>query len=171
MLCHADSKAVRFVLEDRLRLVTESRWGAGIRRALTQVAGKQVRDRLIARQRQESGSDTRVEQRRQGQRVSLAAQWLLRQDEGRAFLGSESAMADFRYGTKRRRIMQTIAGAFPCQALLHRWGKAASPQCLLCRGRVETHLGFLHLLNIFKYDRYLKGHLSISIFTKIGFPI
>ena len=33
------------------------------------------------------------------------------------------------------------------------------------------HLGFLHLLNIVKYDRYLKGHLSISIFTKIVFPI
>ena len=44
MLCHADSKAERFVLEDRL--VTE--WGAGIRRALTQVAAKQVRARLIA---------------------------------------------------------------------------------------------------------------------------
>ena len=35
-LCHADSRAVRFVFEDRL--VTE--WGAGIRRALTQVAAK-----------------------------------------------------------------------------------------------------------------------------------
>ena len=33
------------------------------------------------------------------------------------------------------------------------------------------HLGLLHLLNIVKYDRYLKGHLSISIFTKIVFPI
>ena len=58
-LCHADSKAVRFVFGDRL--VTE--WGAGIRRALTQVAAKQVRDRLIARLRQDSGSEARVEQR------------------------------------------------------------------------------------------------------------
>ena len=62
MLCHADSKAVRFVLENKL--VTE--WGAGIRRALTQAAAKQVRNRLIARLRQDSGSDARVEQRRQG---------------------------------------------------------------------------------------------------------
>ena len=35
----------------------------------------------------------------------------------------------------------------------------------------HVHLGLLHLLNIVKYDRYLKGHLSISIFTKIVFPI
>ena len=33
------------------------------------------------------------------------------------------------------------------------------------------HLGLLPLLNIVKYDRYLKVHLSISIFTKIVFPI
>ena len=32
-------------------------------------------------------------------------------------------------------------------------------------------LGPLPLLNIVKYDRYLKGHLSISIFTKIVYPI
>ena len=57
------------------------------------------------RLRQDSGSDARVEQRRQGRRVSLAAQWMLRQEEGRAFLGS--AMADIRYGAELRRIMQT----------------------------------------------------------------
>jgi hypothetical protein len=34
--------------------------------------------------------------------------------------------------------MQTVAGLFPCQALLHRWAKAPSPQCLLCGGDTET---------------------------------
>lgn len=34
--------------------------------------------------------------------------------------------------------MQTVAGVFPCQALLHRWGKSPSPQCLLCCGGAET---------------------------------
>ena len=162
MLCHADSKAVRFVLENRL--VTE--WGAGIRRALTQVAAKQVRNRLIARLRQDSGSDARVEQRRQGQRVSLAAQWLLRQEEGRAFLGS--AMADLRYGAKRRRIMQTIAGVFPCQALLHKWGKAASPQCLLCGGGPETISHIQNWCPALKDARISAHHaLAAMIFTAL----
>ena len=43
-------------------------------------------------------------------------------------------MADIKYGATLRHIMQTIARVFPCQALLQRWGKAASPQCLVCRG-------------------------------------
>ena len=34
--------------------------------------------------------------------------------------------------------MQTIAGFFPCRALLHRWGNAPYPQCLLCNGAAET---------------------------------
>jgi len=41
-------------------------------------------------------------------------------------------------GALKRRVMQTIAGVFPCRALLHRWGKAPSPQCLLCNGATET---------------------------------
>ena len=34
--------------------------------------------------------------------------------------------------------MQTIARMFLCQALLHKWGRSASPQCLLCGGEAET---------------------------------
>lgn len=34
--------------------------------------------------------------------------------------------------------MQTIAGVFPCRALLYRWGKAPSPVCLLCQSAPET---------------------------------
>ena len=34
--------------------------------------------------------------------------------------------------------MQTIAGMFPCQALLHKWGRSASQQCLCCGGEAET---------------------------------
>lgn len=32
--------------------------------------------------------------------------------------------------------MQTSAGTFPCQTMLHKWGRSASPhsRCLLCRG-------------------------------------
>ena len=34
--------------------------------------------------------------------------------------------------------MQTIARTYPCRALLHRWGKAPSQQCLLCGGESES---------------------------------
>ena len=52
--------------------------------------------------------------------------------------GIESAMTDIRYGAKQRLIIQTIAGLFPCQALLHKWGRSASPQRMLCGGEAKT---------------------------------
>ena len=61
---------------------------------------------------------------------------MLRQEQGRAYLAS--AMADIRYGAKRQRLLQAIAGVFQCQALLHRWGSSMSQQCLHCRGEAET---------------------------------
>ena len=130
---HTDSRAVRFYVEDRL-----TEWGAGIRRALTKVAATQYKDNLMARLRigQESGQDGLTVGSRPKKGVSLAAQWMLRQEQGRAYLGS--ALADMRHGAKKRRITQTVAGMFPCQALLHRWGRAPSPQCLLCGGEAET---------------------------------
>ena len=130
VVSHADSRAVRFVFEQRL-----TEWGAGIRRALAQVAATQFRDRLTSRARREAGSNDRIIWRSQRNRVSLAAQWILRPKQGRASLGSTTV--DILYGEKRRSLMQTIAGMFPCQALFHclRWGRSASPQCLLCEGR------------------------------------
>ena len=111
-------------------------WGTGIRRALTQVAAKPFRGCLPSCLRRGTGSEERIEGRRQRNRVPFAAQWTLRQEQGRADLGS--AMADILYGAQRRRLIHTIAGGFPCQALLHRWGRPASHQCLLCRGEAET---------------------------------
>ena len=108
---HADSRAVRFVFDSEQRLIE---WGAGIRRALTQVAATQLRDCLTSLARKAEGSTDRIDGHSQRNRVSLAAQWMLGPEQGRTSLGSE--MTDIRYGAKRRRIMQTIAGMFPCQA-------------------------------------------------------
>lgn len=47
-------------------------------------------------------------------------------------------MAVMRNGAQQRRLMQTIAGLFPCRALLFKWGKSTSPQCPLCGGETET---------------------------------
>ena len=120
---HADNRAVRFVFEQRL-----TEWGAGLR---PRFAATQLRDRLTSRARQEAGSTDRIDGRSQRNRVSLAAQWMLRPKQGRASLGSAkqgraslgSAMAYIRYGSKWRRLMQTIAGMLPCKALLQKWGR------------------------------------------------
>ena len=134
-LSHADSKAVRFCLRGRL-----TEWGAGVRRALAQVETSHYQALLTERLTRQATSDEPgadlPDDRRGGRAVSLTAQWLLRPEQGRQYLGA--AMAEMRHGAAKRRVMQTVAGLFPCQALLHRWGKAPSPQCLLCSGDTES---------------------------------
>ena len=76
---YADSRAVRFVFEQRL-----IEWGAGIRRALTHVAATQLQNCLTSRARHAAGSTDRIDGRSQRNRVSLAAQWMLRPEQGRA---------------------------------------------------------------------------------------
>ena len=66
---HADSRAVRFVFEQRL-----IEWGAGIRRALTQVAATQLWECLTSRARQAAGSTDRIDGSSQRNCVPLAAQ-------------------------------------------------------------------------------------------------
>ena len=129
-LCHADSAAVRFYVHDRL-----IEWGAAVRQRLIQVTAQQYQARLshiLTRQAEAQGADGPVRTKS----VTLTAQWMMREDQGRHFLGA--ALRHMRNGTQKRRLMQTIAGFFPCQSLLFKWGKAASPQCLLCRSGNET---------------------------------
>ena len=134
-LCHTDTGAVRFYMAGRL-----TEWGAGVRKFLAQVATSQHRTRLTALAAQLTDSATdgadNPEVRRRGRALTLTDRWLLRQEQGREFLGQ--ALASMKCGAQKRRLMQTIAGMFPCRALLHRWGKAPSPQCLLCGGESET---------------------------------
>jgi hypothetical protein len=139
VLSHADSGTVRFYLWGRL-----TEWGAGVRRALAQVETVTSHHQalLTARLTRHATSDdlgprlNLIDDRRGGRAKSLTAQWLLRPEQGRQYLCA--AMAAMRHGATKMRAMQTVAGLFPCQALLHRWGKAPSPQCLLCSGDTET---------------------------------
>jgi hypothetical protein len=123
-LCHADGQAVRFYLTNRL-----TEWGAGVRKALAQAETTRHRTHLTSLLSQPAGTDDDGSHRtRRG--VSLTAEWLLRPEQGRSHIGR--ALAGMRIGAKKRRLLPTLAGVFPCRALLHRWGKAPSPQCLLC---------------------------------------
>jgi hypothetical protein len=111
-----------------------------VRRALAQVETSHHQAILTERLTRQATSDEPgadlTDNRRGGRPVSLTAQWLLRPEQGRQYLGA--AMAEMRHGAAKRRVMQTVAGLFPCQALLHRWGKDPSLQCLLCSGDTES---------------------------------
>ena len=78
-LNHADNSAalshaaVRCFFENRL-----TEWA----QESSLVAAKQYNDSLTSRPMQDAGPDDRTEGRRQGNDVSLAAQWMLRQKEG-----------------------------------------------------------------------------------------
>ena len=134
-LSHADSNAVRFYLHDAL-----TEWGACVRNHLIQTTAQQHAKRLqltLARHVNESPvANNAAGPHRHRSKVSFAAQWLLRSGQGRNFLGA--AMASMRNGARKRRLLQTIAGVFPCRALLYKWGKTPSPQCLLCNQEAET---------------------------------
>ena len=134
-MSHADSGAVRFYIQGRL-----VEWGPCVRRKLAQAESAQHQALLTSLLPQpadanDNGVDL-TDTRRGGRAVSLTARWLMRTDQGRQHLGA--ALAEMRCGAQRRRAMQTIAGVYPCRALLHRWGRATSPQCLLCDGAPDT---------------------------------
>lgn len=134
-MSHADSGAVRFYIQGRL-----VEWGPCVRRILAQTESAQYQALLTSILPQpadahDNGADL-TDTRRGGRAVSLTAKWLMRPDQGRKYIGE--VLADLRCGARRRRVMQTIAGVYPCRALLHRWGKAPSPICLLCDRDIDT---------------------------------
>jgi len=64
--------------------------------------------------------------------TTWAAEFLLRDGEGREFLGSwinSSAVHE----AKKRRAKQVITFSFPCGKWLHMIGARASPGCELCK--------------------------------------
>jgi len=134
-LSHSDSSAVRFYLQGRL-----TEWGTDVRRYLVQVAAQQYQvqlSKMMTQQETQRDADGGLtDERAKRKSVSHTARWMLRQDQGREYLGA--AMAVMRNGAQQRRLMQTIAGLFPCRALLFKWGKSTSPQCPLCGGETET---------------------------------
>lgn len=133
VMSHADSGAVRFYLSGRL-----TEWGMNVRKYLMHVAAKQYQDQLsllLSRQVDTGGTDMAPASARKPH-LSLTARWMMRPDQGREYLGA--AMAAMRNGAQKRRLMQTVAGLFPCRALLFKQDKAPSPLCLLCGGQSET---------------------------------
>ncbi len=102
-------------------------WDVQVQWALPQVAALQVAAKLVGARRRHDG--TKVPQ-------PITTAWLMRQDQGRQVLGA--TLCTMRTNAAKRRVLQSLAGAFPCNALLHRWKLLASGSCDLCACPAET---------------------------------
>ncbi len=68
--------------------------------------------------------------------LPLTASWLLRLHQGRSTLGK--VLGEMKISTAKKQVLQSIAGAFPCNAVLHKWFKVPSAACVLCGHPAET---------------------------------
>jgi hypothetical protein len=46
-------------------------------------------------------------------------------------------LGEMRISTAKMQVLQSMAGAFPCNAMLHKWGIAPSAACSLCGHTAE----------------------------------
>ena len=163
-LCHADCGAVRFYLNGKL-----TEWGAQVRKHLIHTAAQQraehLRQEMTWQAKSNENGDGGGGQNR-GRTVSLSAKWLLRPTQGRRYLGA--ILAGMRNGARKRRLLQSIAGMFPCRALLYKWGTAKSPACLLCDGAAESLAHVQCWCPALKEARIAAHHaVANTIFTRL----
>ena len=102
-------------------------WGPAVRNRLMQVAADSVATELC-RQRWSTDGTARP--------VAITTAWLLRQDQGRQVLGK--TLKKLKIDSFKRRVLQTIAGVFPGNALLCRWKLWNTAMCDLCSCPAET---------------------------------
>jgi ribonuclease HI len=102
-------------------------WGIQVRNRLTKVAA----DRIAA----ELGMP-RIKLDGTVQPVTLTTSWLLLQDKSRQVLGR--TLSTLKTKSMKRRVLQTIAGTFPGNALLCRWKQRTTAAWNLCACPAET---------------------------------
>jgi len=68
--------------------------------------------------------------------MPLTASWLLRPDHGRQTLGR--VLGEMPISAAKKQVLQSVAGAFPGNAVLHKWGIVPSAACALCGHPAET---------------------------------
>jgi len=101
-------------------------------------------------------------ERDQPHKTSITSTWtsdfLTREGEGRKVVGDW--LRDKTISWKaRRRLLQTNAGVFPCEARLQKWGKHADGICELCKRCREMGLKLLGG----RPARGTTGHLQSSV--------
>jgi hypothetical protein len=68
--------------------------------------------------------------------VPITTSWMLRPNQGRKFLGA--VLTRMKVASAKRQVMQSLAGMYPGNALLFKWGLKPSPVCTLCEHASET---------------------------------
>ena len=128
-----DPHTVYFYLHERLVA-----WGPRLRKHLCAVAATWqyncLRDKKVSRD--SISADADPVQLSGARTMNWTESWLACEGMGRSLLGT--ALQHMETGSAKRRILQTIAGTYPGRALLHRWGRAESPQCPLCDAQAES---------------------------------
>ena len=120
-----NQEAVHFLFKGRW-----VEWDTSLRDELAQRAAEQCVGRVIRPKRGRAGQEAVPPT------LPLTASWLLRPDQGRCMLGH--VLSKMGIGTAKKQVLQLIAGAFPGNALLHKWGMVASAACALCGAPADT---------------------------------
>ena len=98
--------------------------------------------------------------------MALTAAWLLREGQGRELLGK--ALEEMDTSSGKRQVIRSIAGAFPCNALLAKWYPARSAACELCGYATETQSHIQTLCPALKEARIRAHHnLAEALWTGI----
>jgi hypothetical protein len=114
-----DQEAVYFLHKE-----TWVEWDARVREDLVQCAAKRCVARLLRPRRGKMGTEASPPT------LTLTAAWMLRPNQCRSTLGQ--VLGEMRISAAKKQILHSIAGAFPGNAVLHKWRIVSSPACALC---------------------------------------
>ena len=128
-------------------------WDASLRDELAQRAAEQCVSCAIRPKRGRAGQEVVPPT------LPLTASWLLRPDQGRSMLGH--VLSKMGIGTAKKQVLQSIAGAFPGNSLLHEWGVIASAACALCGAPAETQSHIQCLCPALK-DASIRAHHNLA---------
>ncbi len=109
---------------------TSVEWDARVREDLVQRAAKRCVTRILRPKRGRTGVEASPPT------LPLTAAWMLRPNQGRSTLGQ--VLGEMRISTAKKQVLHSIAGAFPGNAVLHKWRIISSPACILCGHPAET---------------------------------
>jgi hypothetical protein len=99
-------------------------WDAKVREDPVQRAAELCLNRMLRPKRGRAGTEASPPA------LPLTAAWMLRPNQGWGTQGK--VLGDMSISTAKNQVLQSIAGAFPCNAVLHKWGITPSPACALC---------------------------------------
>ena len=152
---HLDPGAVHFYLAGHAAPVE---WDTRVRNYLTHASSGRTAAQLSEPRRRRDGTDVIP---------PITTTWMMRQDQGRQVLGA--ALRSIRTDAAKRRVLQTMAGMFPGNALLYRWKLRPAGSCDLCGAPAETQAHIQCVCTALKGARISAHHnLAGMVFESIS---